>query len=152
MLLSGPTIAIISLLPQHIFLPLIPITSVIFYPYTPTNPPLSISIICVYIYLSLITHILSPLSHTHFLSPYITPLHPSIPASYSIYHFLLLNSSFSHYLTLYLSKTFSITLSAFYISSASSIYDMTCYRLYRSADLLPLAPILLLLNKLQWGR
>ena len=120
-LLSGPPAAIISPSPQHLFLPSIRATSVIFYPYTPT-PFLSISLLYISIYLSIylssLTHFLSTLSLTHSLSLYISPRRLSPLASYSLSHSLLLNSPFSHYFTLYLSHTLSLK---FYRATASPI-------------------------------
>ena len=95
-------------------------------------------------YLSPLTHFLSPLSIIHYKSLYIYHQRLSLPASYSFYHFLLFNSSFSHYLTLYLSHTISLTLSVFYRAPASPISIMPRNKLGRDADLLPLSPLLLL--------
>ena len=73
-LLSVPPTEIIYLSPHKLFLPLICVTSAIFYPYTPTHPlPLYITPLYfyIYIYLSLLTHFISPLALTHSLSLYI---------------------------------------------------------------------------------
>ena len=64
---------------------------------------------------------------------------------------LLLNSTFSHYLTPYLSHTHPLTVSAFYGASASPISSVPRNKLDPGADILPLSP-LLLLGKLVWGR
>ena len=140
-LLSSLPAAIISSSTQHIFLPLIHSTFAIFIPTPPPTPSLSISLLYISIYLSInlspITHFLSPLSHTRSLSLYIYHQRLSLPASYSLSHYLLLDSTLSHYLTLYLSYTLSLSF-------------MPRNKLDRVAGLLPFSP-LLLLWKLGWG-
>ena len=111
----------------------------------PTSLPtssLSISLISISIYLSLylspLTHFLSPLSLNHSLSLSISPRPLSILASYSLSHFLLLNYPFSHYLfplslfSYSLSHTHTLSsLSRAYISPISVIHRK---KINRGAD------------------
>ena len=96
----------------------------------PNPPPPSIShsflflSIYLYIYLSPFSNFLSPLSHTHSLSLYISLQPVSVPDSNSLYHSLSLNSPLSNYLNLHLSYTQSLTLSDLYRASAPPISVM----------------------------
>ena len=115
------------------------------HPYPPP-PSQSQSYLFLSIYLSPLNHFLSPLSLTHSLSLFhslclsISPQLLSLPASYSLSHYIFLNYPFSHYLfSLYLfpySLSHTHTLSSF---SRASISVTPCNKIYRGADLLPLA-------------
>ena len=132
--------------PQHLFLPLICVTSAIFNPYTPTQLLYLTPIYFIYlsIYLYPLTHFLSPLYFTHSLSLYISSQHFSLLASCSPSHSILFKSPLYHHFTLYLSHTLYLTLSDFYRASASPISIMPHNKLDHGYDILPPAPLLLL--------
>ena len=96
---------------------------------TPTSLYHSSIFIYISVYIFPLTHFLYPLSLNNYLSLSIYPQPLSLPASYSPYHSLLLNSPSYHSITLYLSHTNSITIYAFYVSSAPPISVMPCVKL-----------------------
>ena len=110
-LLSGPPASIISPSIQYLFLPSINATFAIFYPYNYTHPlPLYLTHLYFYLSIYFLSLTLSILSLSLNIFHYIFPQSLSLPDSYSLSHFLLLKSPFSHYLTLYLTHTLSNSL------------------------------------------
>ena len=115
LLLYGPPTTIISLSPQHLYIPSISATSAISYPYTPLTPSLSIALLYISIYLSISSHSISISSISYSLSIFLysssMSYSPGFLLTFSLSIIELSIISLYYYLSL--TPALYLTLSAF---------------------------------------